>query len=146
MVDDFFGVRTHDSRHSAPVVRTSVVSNSDLPPAYTFPSSSQYAEDSDELPTYSPTPTTAPTTLASYLFTFGFLFPPFWVLGALILLSPLSPPEGWEHEEKSEEEKAVLVRIVRDAECRWAWRCVWALLGLALVVAVVIGVVLGIRK
>ncbi|KAJ8095698.1 hypothetical protein PM082_022956 [Marasmius tenuissimus] len=78
-----------------------------------------------------------PITLAKYLFKFGFLFPPFWILGALILISPLRAPDedindptsphAW-LPEKTEAEKAAVISHLRKAELKWAWRCLFALL------------------
>ncbi|THU81829.1 hypothetical protein K435DRAFT_767076 [Dendrothele bispora CBS 962.96] len=78
-----------------------------------------------------------PITLAMYLFKFGFLFPPFWILGAFILLSPLRAPEvpssddslpaAW-LPEKTEAERQAIIEHMRKAELKWAWRCLWALL------------------
>ncbi|THU99189.1 hypothetical protein K435DRAFT_752097 [Dendrothele bispora CBS 962.96] len=77
-----------------------------------------------------------PITLAMYLFKFGFLFPPFWILGAFILLSPLRAPEAASDEsrpaswlpEKTEAERQAIIDHMRKAELKWAWRCLWALL------------------
>ncbi|KAI3597848.1 hypothetical protein WG66_012545 [Moniliophthora roreri] len=75
-----------------------------------------------------------PATLAMYLFKFGFLFPPFWILGAWILFTPLhapdadqSTPNGW-LPEKTEAERAAIISTLRKAELKWAWRCLFALL------------------
>ncbi|KAL0576497.1 hypothetical protein V5O48_005472 [Marasmius crinis-equi] len=78
-----------------------------------------------------------PITLAKYLFKFGFLFPPFWIMGALILLTPLRAPDedindptsphAW-LPEKTEAEKAAIISHLRKAELSWAWRCLFALL------------------
>ncbi|KAF9269291.1 hypothetical protein L218DRAFT_1072899 [Marasmius fiardii PR-910] len=75
-------------------------------------------------------------TLAKYLFRFGFLFPPFWIMGALIILTPLRAPDAdisdpasphaW-LPEKTEAERAVILSHLRRAELKWAWRCFYAL-------------------
>ncbi|KAG7094103.1 hypothetical protein E1B28_007720 [Marasmius oreades] len=77
-----------------------------------------------------------PPTLAEHLFKFGFLFPPFWILGSLILLTPLRAPDpssttssfcAW-LPEKTEAERAIIVSRLRKVELFWAWRCLFALL------------------
>jgi hypothetical protein len=71
------------------------------------------------------------------------VFPPFWVLGALILLSPLrtpdelspsdsSAPASW-LPEKTEAERLEIVQKIRKAEMKWARRCLAALLFIVLV-------------
>ncbi|KAG6806475.1 hypothetical protein H0H92_011185 [Tricholoma furcatifolium] len=117
-LDDFFGYtvssfRTYEIRHDS--------SNSDaLPP---------YVEDLP--PTYS-LKAPEPVTLAKYLFKFGFLFPPFWVLGAWILWSPLRAPssdadsEGGWMANKTESERQRVLADVRKAEVRWALYCLWS--------------------
>ncbi|EEB96428.1 hypothetical protein MPER_04442 [Moniliophthora perniciosa FA553] len=74
-----------------------------------------------------------PATLAMYLFKFGFLFPPFWILGACILFTPLhapdadqSTPTAW-LPEKTEAERTAIISTLRKAELKWAWRCLFAL-------------------
>lgn len=93
----------------------------------------------EELPPYvNPPEYTAqkvdPPTLAMYLFKFGFLFPPFWIIGACILLTPLreptEDPNAW-LPEKTEAERAVIIDTLRKAELKWAWRCLWAFLVVA---------------
>ncbi|KAJ6570124.1 hypothetical protein DFH09DRAFT_422177 [Mycena vulgaris] len=124
-IDDFFGVarissRTHDSR--------------DVLPPYV------------DAPEYT-TRATEPVTLAMYLFKFGFLFPPFWIMGVFILLSPLRAPApadtpGAWLPEKTAAERALILKRMRTVELKWARRCLYALLGLVhIVIAVVIGVV-----
>ncbi|KAJ7116442.1 hypothetical protein C8R44DRAFT_879812 [Mycena epipterygia] len=125
-VDDFFGLaltstRTHDSR-------------SDVPPPY------------GDAPEYTMR-ATEPVTLAMYLFKFGFLFPPFWIMGVIILLSPLrapapaNTPGAW-LPEKTDAERQLIIQRMRTVELKWARRCLYALLALIhIVIAVVIGVV-----
>ncbi|RDB16345.1 hypothetical protein Hypma_003052 [Hypsizygus marmoreus] len=130
-IDDFFGhplssPATRESRHDR---RLSEV----LPP---------YAETT--LPEYSLK--AEPVTLAMYLFKFGFLFPPFWILGAIILLSPLREPEPssatseW-MPEKTEGERQMLIAEMRKVEVKWAKRCLLALSVFACI-AVVVGVLI----
>ncbi|KAH7912634.1 hypothetical protein BJ138DRAFT_1083215 [Hygrophoropsis aurantiaca] len=139
-IDDFFGVTraraTRESRHdSYPSVSRSAAFDAEAPPPYA---------DATDLPAYESTPA-EPVTLAMYLFKFGFLFPLFWVLGAIILVSPLTAPADFEPS-KSEAERMELVQVMRDAEMKWAKRSAWALLILLLVVGAITGAAVGIMK
>ncbi|KAF8235777.1 hypothetical protein L208DRAFT_1255076 [Tricholoma matsutake] len=123
-IDDFFGYtfssyRTHESRHEQ-----SLADTQSLPP--------YIAEDTDLPPYARKAPETV--TLAKYLFKFGFLFPPFWIIGALILLSPLRAPSAptdpdtetaW-LPEKTEAEREQIIAQMRKVEIKWAKRCLWA--------------------
>ncbi|KAF9445990.1 hypothetical protein P691DRAFT_777171 [Macrolepiota fuliginosa MF-IS2] len=126
-----------DSRHDR---RLSVTSEAQtLPPAYS-------ESHKDVVPEYSAT--YEPATLAMYLFRFGFLFPPFWIMGALILFTPLRAPTstiqdeetgmGW-LPEKTEAEKQAFISHIRKAELKWAKRCLVALVIFAVVVGIVAG-------
>ncbi|GLB40141.1 hypothetical protein LshimejAT787_0800120 [Lyophyllum shimeji] len=128
-LDEYFGYtlassRTHESRHD--------LSAADVLPPYS----------EDEPPTYS-LKAPEPTTLAQYLFKFGFLFPPFWIMGAWILWSPLRAPSsddtdmesGW-MADKTEAERKRVIEEMRKAEVRWAMRCLWALLILVLLAVI----------
>ncbi|KAJ7650742.1 hypothetical protein FB45DRAFT_820129 [Roridomyces roridus] len=131
-VDDFFGYplassRTRDSRHDH---RISAAESSFLaPPPY------------DEAPEYAQKPK-EPATLAMYLFKFGFLFPPFWIMGIVILLSPLrappveTPSAAW-MPEKTDAERQVIIDRMRFTELKWAKRCLYALLTFVLLAAVI---------
>jgi hypothetical protein len=75
------------------------------------------------------------------------VFPPFWIMGALILLSPLRAPSAptdadteaaW-LPEKTEAEREQIIAQMREVEVKWAIRCLWAL-----AVLVVLGIVAGI--
>lgn len=77
------------------------------------------------------------------LFSLLAVFPPFWVLGAIILMSPLTVPADFEPS-KSGMERQRLVRIIRDAELRWAKRCAWALLALLILAGVVAAITLAV--
>ncbi|KAH7924941.1 hypothetical protein BV22DRAFT_1034638 [Leucogyrophana mollusca] len=139
-IDDFFGVTraraTHESRHdSYPAASRSSAVDADAPPSYA---------DATELPAYTSTPA-EPVTLAMYLFKFGFLFPLFWVLGAIILVSPLTAPADFEPS-KSEAERMELVQTMRKAEIKWAKRSAWALLILLVAVGIITGVSVGIMR
>ncbi|KAF9495154.1 hypothetical protein BDN71DRAFT_1589980 [Pleurotus eryngii] len=133
-IDDFFG-STRGSRHDR---RFSVSSNKeDDLPSYS---------DVEALapPSYSQRGHKEPVTLAMYLFKFGFLFPPFWILGALILISDLRSPDAEETSlpsssngsdaehlswlpDKMPAERAAIVQQIRNAEVKWAKRCLAAL-------------------
>ncbi|OJA18489.1 hypothetical protein AZE42_08004 [Rhizopogon vesiculosus] len=139
-MDDFFGVTltraTRESRHDSyiPPSRVAAVMDAEAPPPYA---------DATELPAYSST--AEPVTLAMYLFKFGFLFPPFWLLGAIILLSPLSAPADFEPT-KSEAERQELVQIMRDAETKWARRSTWALLIFLVAIGIIAGVIVAVMR
>ncbi|KZT70457.1 hypothetical protein DAEQUDRAFT_756345 [Daedalea quercina L-15889] len=130
-IDDFFGVAspsyiprgTQDSRHDAV---TLPVHLDDAPPPYSY---------SSEPPAY--TRYVEHPTLAMYLFKFGFLFPLFWIAGALILISPLRAPEEWEIT-KTEAEREELMQAMRHTEMKWAKRCLIALSVLALLIAAIV--------
>ncbi|KAJ7056681.1 hypothetical protein C8F01DRAFT_992878 [Mycena amicta] len=127
-VDDFFAspARTRESRHDQHRLSTA---ESLAPPPYV------------ECPEYT-LRAPEPVTLAMYLFKFGFLFPPFWILGVVILLSPLrAPPAGppsasW-LPEKTDAERQMIIERMRTAELKWAKRCLYALITLILVGVVV---------
>jgi hypothetical protein len=61
------------------------------------------------------------------MFMYGFLFPPFWIMGIAILLSPLRTTPEWEMD-KTEEQMVVVLQQVRAAEVKWAKRCLCAML------------------
>ncbi|KAI5997275.1 hypothetical protein F5J12DRAFT_340821 [Pisolithus orientalis] len=143
-IDDFFGITrpraTRESRHdSYPSVSSRVsgviAMDGEAPPPYV---------DGAKLPAYTVVPS-EPATLAMYLFKFGFLFPPFWILGAVILLSPLHAPAEFEPT-KPEADRQELIRMIRDAEIRWAKQCAWALLVLVLVLGIMAGVIVAVVK
>ncbi|KAJ6570096.1 hypothetical protein DFH09DRAFT_1246945 [Mycena vulgaris] len=132
-VDDFFGYtlassRTRDSRHDP---RISAAESAGAPPPYV--DAPEYTQTARE-----------PVTLAMFLFKFGFLFPPFWIMGVIILMSPLrappaeTPSTAW-LPEKTEAERQVIIDRMRTAELKWAKRCLYALLAFVLT-GVVIGV------
>ncbi|KAF8896865.1 hypothetical protein CPB84DRAFT_1731520 [Gymnopilus junonius] len=132
-MDEQFGYtlsssRTHESRHDRRQSAADV-----LPP---------YAEEAEiPLPGYT-LHAPEPMTLAMYLFRFGFLFPPFWLFGAFILCSPLREPRNTSEDtptwmpEKTEEERQKIIATIREAELKWAKRCLWALVIFAVLVAV----------
>ncbi|RPD65680.1 hypothetical protein L226DRAFT_501321 [Lentinus tigrinus ALCF2SS1-7] len=137
-VDDFFGAPrratstttmtgTRESRHDEIRLSTHTDGSASetLPPPY---------ECSIEPPAYSRV--ADQPTLAMYLFKFGFLFPLFWLAGALILLSPLRAPSDWEAA-KPDIERAELIESMRRTEVKWARRCLVALVVFALAMAAV---------
>jgi len=73
------------------------------------------------------------------------VFPPFWLLGAVILLSPLSAPADFEPT-KSEAERQQLVQTMRDAEAKWAKRSAWAFLIFLVVIGIIAGVIIGVMR
>ena len=66
------------------------------------------------------------------------MFPPFWILGSLILVTPLTPDPSW-HAEKEQETIENILSAMRVVERRWAWRCVAALSCLILLILIVVG-------
>ncbi|KAJ7760738.1 hypothetical protein DFH07DRAFT_867848 [Mycena maculata] len=130
-VDDFFGYtlvssQTRDSRHDR---RISAAESTAAPPPY------------DEAPEYTQK-VKEPVTLAMYLFKFGFLFPPFWIMGVVILLSPLRAPPATTPSavwlpEKTDAERQIIIDRMRAAELKWAKRCLYALVTLLLAAGVV---------
>jgi len=88
------------------------------PPAY-------IATAVDEVPAYSRV-NKNPETLARYLFKHGFYFPPFWLLGASILVTNLNPIPHAEDLVKTEAEYAEELEIIRATELKWAWRSLYA--------------------
>ncbi|KDQ60417.1 hypothetical protein JAAARDRAFT_153034 [Jaapia argillacea MUCL 33604] len=147
-IDDFFGTSsrastssrgTHDSRHDDGAAST--FSTGDIPPPY----EPQHHYDADVemgLPAYDSQE--EPATLAMYLFKYGFLFPPFWLLGAIILFLSLSAPSDF-HPHKTEQERNEMLDVMRKTEVKWGRRCAVALLVLLLVVGVVVGLVVSVK-
>jgi len=135
-IDDFFGVtRPRSSTEKEEVA-------SQLPPPYAHDLESA----SVSLPSYSEAngsaPLSEPYTIPEAFFKWGFLFPLFWPLGALLLINFHSPTEltAW----YSPEESAERVRFLRTAERRWAQRCALATVVLVFVALVITGMVFGI--
>ncbi|KAI0944288.1 hypothetical protein AcW1_002036 [Taiwanofungus camphoratus] len=112
----------------------------DPPPSY------QQTTNEEQLPAYPGDSGAEPVTLAKYLFSYGFIFFPFWLAGAVILWSPLNPTEDWEIG-KPAEERTRLLRLHRTTELKWARRCLWAMLiMLATIMAVVLVLVVMYRR
>ncbi|KAK7461976.1 hypothetical protein VKT23_008408 [Stygiomarasmius scandens] len=109
----------------------------------------------EEPPAYGANGLVEPVTFAKYLFQFGFLFPPFWILGALILSSPLRMPDtstssdpsssSW-LPDKSEDEKKEILGKMRATEVKWAKRCFVALIVLFVACGCVVLVALCVHK
>ncbi|KAF9008147.1 hypothetical protein BDZ89DRAFT_1079150 [Hymenopellis radicata] len=119
-----FSTETRESRHDRRI-------STELPPYMEYEASPP--------PKY--TLKDEPVTLAMYLFKFGFLFPPFWILGIFILFSPLRAPDatGAWLPDKTDAEKQVVIDRIRTAEIKWARRCLVALL-----VVTLFGIVAGV--
>jgi len=103
---------------------------SSLPPPY-------------EEPTYPAPPyneVQEPPTLPKYLFKYGFFFPPFWAIGAIVLAMKLEPAPPTECG-KTAEEQAMELAILRRAEVRWSLRCLLAFTCFLLVIG---GIVIGV--
>ena len=73
------------------------------------------------------------------------VFPPFWILGAIILIYPLTAPPDFEPT-KSEMERRQLMQIIRNAELRWAKRCTWALVALLVLGSFTVSITLGVLR
>ncbi|KAF5392347.1 hypothetical protein D9757_001443 [Collybiopsis confluens] len=98
----------------------------------------------EEPPAYSSSGSNEPVTLAMYLFKFGFLFPPFWIIGACILASPLRQPESTTPSsvwlpEKTEDERKEIIQKMRKTEVKWATRC---LIAFCIFIALAVGAAL----
>ncbi|CAE6378022.1 unnamed protein product [Rhizoctonia solani] len=95
-------------------------------------------------------PTPKPQTVARSFFLYGFIFPPFWVIGACILGSKLRPdsqsalePSPKEIEAgaagaPSEAHKRAEHNLVRHTELLWAKRCLIATILFVLAIVVII--------
>ncbi len=65
------------------------------------------------------------------------VFPPFWIVGALVLFMKLEPvPES--ECGKTAAEQAAEIAIIRKVEVKWAKRSLLALIGLVIIIALVI--------
>ncbi|KAF4567190.1 hypothetical protein EYR40_006183 [Pleurotus pulmonarius] len=124
-VGDFSG-NARASRHDRRLSMSSF--DGEAPPSY-------QDVEALPLPSYSERGHKEPVTLAMYLFKFGFLFPPFWILGACILMSELQTPEAPSFDEpehlawlpdKTQAERDAIVQEMRRVELKWARRCLAA--------------------
>ncbi|KAJ8487754.1 hypothetical protein ONZ45_g14222 [Pleurotus djamor] len=125
-VNNFFGGSTRQSRHDRRLSASSIDDVDEALPSY-------QDVEALPLPAYSESGHREPVTLAMYLFKFGFLFPPFWILGALILVSDLSTPTNDDEDnlswlpDKTEAEREAIMQKMRSTELKWARRCLCAL-------------------
>ncbi|KAG8925835.1 hypothetical protein FRC03_006159 [Tulasnella sp. 419] len=133
-IDEFFGV-TQPLR--AVVLERSVIEDngpgrismaSTLPPPYDTPDAPAPAYDDIQ----------EPATLSRCFFYYGFVFPLFWILGALILFITLRPTPESECG-KTAEQQAEELAIIRRTEIRWSQKCVLAIF--ILIIAITITVV-----
>ncbi|KAG8780015.1 hypothetical protein FRC12_023574 [Ceratobasidium sp. 428] len=94
-------------------------------------------------------PTPKPMTIAKHLFQFGFLFPPFWVIGACILWSPLRAdpnpnpepttlPKDIEAGYASPAYQKAELGVARKTELVYARRCLIAAITFLVLVVIVI--------
>ncbi|KAJ1301408.1 hypothetical protein OPQ81_008669 [Rhizoctonia solani] len=102
-----------------------------------------------ELPSHL-APTPKPQTIARSLFFFGFIFPPFWAIGACILMSKLRPdsqttvaPQPKEVEAgyggaPSEAYKRAEHKLLRHTELVWARRCLIAIITFVLLIVLIV--------
>ncbi|KDQ20289.1 hypothetical protein BOTBODRAFT_102118 [Botryobasidium botryosum FD-172 SS1] len=104
--------------------------------AVTSPPPPSYNIHDDPVPSYESRE--EPDTLAYCLFKYGFLFPPFWFFGALILCIELRPvPEA--ECGKTAEEQADELALLRGFEVKWARRsCCAAVLTIALIIIILV--------
>jgi len=117
----------------------------------------------DNPPRYSPRrrDLSEPLTWPAISFRIGFLFPLFWVFGALTLITPqgsldrvfmplfkdFAPsPNTWLDTLQTEAEKEEYLARVRVAEIRWAKWCLLALCLLLLLVLAAVGIIVGISR
>lgn len=102
--------------------------------------------DGEKLPGYTSSPAFEADTVARRLFKYGFctlsflhrkppwltvsrlpVFPLFWAVGVYFLFAPMRVTGDWQSD-KTEEEKEKMLSEMREAEVKWAKRCLWALL------------------
>ncbi|KAN0080087.1 hypothetical protein V8E55_009653 [Tylopilus felleus] len=117
---EFFGGRSHRTR-----------TQDRVPPPY----SPDW--DGEKLPEYASSPNFEVETVARHMFKYGFFFPLFWVVGVYFLFAPMRVTADWQPD-KTEEEKAKLLVEMREAEAKWAKRCLWALLTFFICLAILI--------
>lgn len=117
--------------------------------------------DGEKLPGYAPSSDFEMETVARHMFKYGFcmlltpscgrgltvlfdplVFPLFWAIGVYFLFVPIRVSADWQSD-KTEEEKEKILAEMKEAELKWAKRCLWALLSffvclVVLIVAVVL--------
>ncbi|KIK67341.1 hypothetical protein GYMLUDRAFT_105917, partial [Collybiopsis luxurians FD-317 M1] len=132
---------TRQSQHDRRLSSSSFTADPEMPPAYVEPPAYEVRQ-------------TEPATLAMFLFKFGFLFFPFWIMGSLILLTPLRAPEcpsdsslpaSW-LPEKTPAEREHIISKMRAVEVKWARRCLTALAIFVLVTVAIVVTTWGILK
>jgi len=90
-----------------------------------------------------------PKTLSRALFLYGFLMPLLWLIGASIIFLELKYyPDALHDAEdpRTEEERAADLEVMRRAELRWAWRCLYAFVTVALLTLIVLVTYLGVTN
>jgi len=143
--NDGTSVHESDSSHDADIAEALPVYRADIPPGY---SHSQH--DSGD-----------PMTWPAISFRIGFLFPVFWFIGALTLITPQGSLERifmpWFKDfapsallylntlETEAEKEAYLARM-RVAEIKWAKRCLLAFFLLLCFAAVIAGTIIGVSR
>ncbi|KDQ52370.1 hypothetical protein JAAARDRAFT_138904 [Jaapia argillacea MUCL 33604] len=93
--------------------------------------------DVEKLPPYEAKSPLDETPMTKYMFMYGFAFPLFWIMGVVILRSPLQLTSDW-HPEKPEEERREMMEKMREVEMVWAKRCLWALVALVAIILVIV--------
>jgi len=81
---------------------------------------------------------------AGYEFDAILVFPVFWVVGVVIIFSPLRPTPEWETGRSAEERQKLLAEM-RVSELKWARRCLYALVSLLVVVIVLVAAIVSTR-
>ncbi|GJJ09623.1 hypothetical protein Clacol_003846 [Clathrus columnatus] len=127
VIDEFFDAR---SNNPATASRTPSLASTLDPPPYA-PYGHQVLETRPGVYAVQ-----EPPTLARCFFLYGFIFFPFWILGILVLVSPLRPTPDWE-EGKTEHEKEQLLIIIRNTEKKWARRCLYAFSTLVILIVLI---------
>ncbi|KIO33794.1 hypothetical protein M407DRAFT_240932 [Tulasnella calospora MUT 4182] len=107
-------------------------SSETLPPAYGTP----------ECPAPAYEEMQEPPTMAKYLFKFGFMFPPFWIIGIMIFFTRMEPTPESECG-KTAAEQADEIALLRKAELKWSKRCAYALLSLIALVGLIVLICFG---
>jgi hypothetical protein len=69
------------------------------------------------------------------------VFPPFWIVGIVILCTSLRVEESW-HPDKTDAERRQLVIATRQEEMKYGWRCLWAFLTFLVLVTAVLAIVI----
>ncbi|TDL27034.1 hypothetical protein BD410DRAFT_783183 [Rickenella mellea] len=114
MLTEFFGGRVTPAREAAP------------------PSYASSRTDVESLPPYDG----EYKTITRYMFYYGFLFPPLWLIAVIMLTVPLRPVPEWENT-KTAAEQAILLARMRSDELKWGKRCLYALITLFAIVALI---------